>query len=167
MHLLQIFFFNGNLKYFMNFRGQNILKKAWNIFTFNFFWNFFRNSSILLLVAPNFSAFISKKMFQQIWKYFMTYNLFSSSVYNAVSVLSTNKLVQNISRCNTSVVFVSNHCSPTIFLYPHFLVLQLSSISNQSINLQSTNFTKFICLLPPSYRYTISLIFNISTYLFN
>ena len=106
-----------------------------NFFNLLFFWNFFYNSSIMLLVASNISRFISKKIFfQQIWKHLMIYNLFWSSFYNAVSVLSTNKLVQNISICNPSVIFVSNHCSPTIFLYPHFLVLQLSSIScNQSI----------------------------------
>ena len=81
----------------------------------------------------------------------MIYNLFSSSFYNAVSVLLTNKLVQNISRCNPSVVFVSNHCSPTIFLYPHFLVLQLSSISNQSINLR---YLYLLCLI---YFFIISM----------
>ena len=72
----------------------------------------------------------------------MIFNLFSFSVYSAVSVLWTNKLVQNISICNPSVIFVSNHCYTTIFMYPHFLVLQLSSISNQLINLQSINFQK-------------------------
>ena len=92
----------------------------------------------------------------------MIFNLFSLSAYNAVSVLSTNKLVQNISTCNPLVIFVSNHCSPTIFMYPHFLALQLSSISNrfiyfiliQNASISSTlyNFRHFI-----SYIYLLLL----------
>ena len=54
----------------MILRGQNILKNIHNFFNPLFFWKIFRNSSIMLLVAPNFSAFISKNFFSTNLKIF-------------------------------------------------------------------------------------------------
>ena len=161
-------FFRRKLEKILWFSAVSIFSKTFsNFFYLWFFWNFFAIRLLCYLShLISVHSFQIKKISRQISKSVMIFNLFSFSVYSAVSVLSTNKLVQNLSICNPSVIFVSNHCYPTLFMYSHFLVLRLSSISNQSINLQSINFQFFfVCFLStPSfigfYAHLFVLAFN-------
>ena len=125
--------------FFYDFPRRAYSQKRSAFFNLWFFLKFFWNSSTMLLVAPALSAFAWKIFFFKNSKFMIFFSLFSCSVYSAVSVLSTNKLVHNISTCNPSVMFVSNHCYTTILMYPHFLVYNWvpypinQSTCNQSI----------------------------------
>ena len=130
----------------MIFRGEHILKNVQHFLIFDFFWNFFWNSSTMLLLHLLLFHLLGKFFFQK-QEFYDFFTLFSCSVYSAVSVLSTNKLVHNISTCTLSIIFVSNHCYTTILMYPHFLVYNwVPSPINQSSCNQSIKI--FFCFFP-------------------
>ena len=113
--------------------------------------NFFEISLSFYLSYLISSAFISNFFLTKLKIFFYDFTIyFHFPVYNVISVLPTINLVQNISMCNPSVIFVSNYCSPTIFMYPHFPYF-VTEFHIQSINQPAINqfYKKKICLLPP------------------
>ena len=151
-------FFRWKLKiFFMIFRGEHILKNVQHFFIFDFSEFFFEIHLLwyllhLLLVHLLGNFFFSKT--RNLW---FLFTLFSCSVYSAVSVLSTNKLVHNISTCTLSVMFVRNHWRTPILMYSHFLIPPwVPDPINQSTCNQSS-FKIFIGFLPFSHHLSLVL----------